>query len=138
MIDFANWFRKTFRMDTLLSRARHRTRTVLRSNRVALGIEVLEDRVVPTTLFLPQFPAPSESPTSLPQDSLKSPQVVMIFAGPYWQTSQGQLDEQTQNKAAQNIVSSTYLSDLQQYGSDGVAIAPSKTPWEDPNHEAQL
>jgi hypothetical protein len=97
-------------------------RRPLRTRRARPGLEVLEDRSVPTVLFTPQFPGTTEvSPPGAHNQSLQSPPVMLIFAGSYWQTAQGQADEQTLTSAAQSIITGPYLSELQQYGSDGKA-----------------
>jgi hypothetical protein len=99
-----------------------------RTNRVRLALEALETREVPTVAFTPQFAGTAVTPPAgdtLAHEeagSLKSPDVVVIFSGSDWISNQGFMNQQTTLKAIQSILSSQYLSDLQQYGSDGKAI----------------
>jgi hypothetical protein len=98
-----------------------------RKNRVHLSLEALETREVPTVAFTPHFSGTAVTPpagTTLAQEeaaSLKSPDVVIIFAGSDWVTGQGPANEQTLLTSIKAILSSKYLSGLQQYGSDGNA-----------------
>ncbi|HZY87293.1 MAG TPA: hypothetical protein VFE78_20830 [Gemmataceae bacterium] len=122
-------------MSTLFSRLRCAIRTInpvagrrrpapARKGRVRLALEALEDRAVPTVVFTPQFSGTAVTPptgTTLAQeeaDSLKSPDVVLIFAGSHWTSQQ----QETTRTTVMTLLASPYLSDLTQYGSDGKAI----------------
>lgn len=88
---------------------------------VRLGLESLENRLVPTVVFNPQFGAESIAPGST-NDAMQNPPVYFIFAGSYWtNTTQGKSDEATLTASAQSLLSGPYLSGLTQYGSDGKA-----------------
>jgi hypothetical protein len=99
-----------------------------RKNRVRLSLEALETREVPTVAFTPHFSGTAvtvPADTTLAQQeaySLKSPDVVVIFAGSDWSTTQGLANQQTALASIKAILSSPYLSGLTQYGSDGKAI----------------
>src|SRR5262245_2929389 len=82
-------------------------------------VEPLETRDVPTVVFNPAFGAEA---VSGPNEGMISPQVNLIFSGPYWSTAQGKQDEGTLLNSARNILSGPYLSGLTQYGSDGHAV----------------
>ncbi len=85
---------------------------------IRLSLEALEDRLVPTVVFTPQFG--SETYTGS-HNGMQDPPVHLIFSGPYWNTAQGQQNEQTIIASTKNIVGGPYLSGLKQYGSDGKA-----------------
>ncbi len=88
--------------------------------RARLELEALEDRLVPTVVFIPKFGAETVSGQNI---ALRSPHVDVIFSGPSWtQTSQGQQDLTTLSNSVQNILSGPYLTGLKQYGSDGLAV----------------
>jgi hypothetical protein len=107
--------RKTLPIRTRTTPPRKRPRTLL-------NLEALEDRLVPTISFTPQFLPTETSSASANASSLHSPPVVLIFTGNYWQqTTQGQQDEENIIYAVQNIVSSPYLGKLTQYGYQGNA-----------------
>jgi hypothetical protein len=89
-------------------------------------LEALEQRQVPTVMFLPNFGPETVSGTN---DGMQNPTVDLIFSGSYWTTKQGQLDEATLLSSAKNILSGPYLSGLTQYGSDGRATFG--TYWQD-------
>jgi hypothetical protein len=95
---------------------------------VRLGVEMLEDRLVPTILFRPHFGAEAIAPGSQ-NDGMQSPPVYMTFWGPYWGTAQGRQDENALLTSAQNVINSPYFSGLKQYGSDGVVTFGAS--WED-------
>jgi hypothetical protein len=112
------WFRN------LVAQKRKRLcrRTSDRQRRLRPALEPLEDRSVPTVVVRPHFPGVVEtSPASAQQATLQSEPVVLVFAGSYWQTAQGQSDQQKLTSSAQAILNSPYLTGLQQYGSDGRA-----------------
>jgi hypothetical protein len=92
-----------------------------RPARSSLLLEPLEDRRVPTVLFTPVFSGTAVTGND-PSQSLSSPHVDLIFAGSYWNTTQGVTDRANVTLSVQEIVSSPYLSDLTQYGSDGKAL----------------
>ena len=85
--------------------------------------EALEDRTLPTILFLPHFLPTQVTNPATPQQNvasgnvLQSPNVAFIFAGGSWNST----NEQPLLSAAQSIMSGPYLSGLKQYGSDGIA-----------------
>jgi hypothetical protein len=56
MFDFAKWFRKTFRIDARLAPRPQsvRRRKPRRPDRLPPQLESLEDRTVPSTLFIDQ------------------------------------------------------------------------------------
>ncbi len=85
-----------------------------------LGLDRLDDRLVPTVVFRPHFGAETIAPGST-NDALTSPAVQLIFAGSYWNTAIGSQDRATIISQTQNLVGGTYLSALSQYGGDGKA-----------------
>ncbi len=87
-----------------------------RSRPSRLEVEILEERTVPTVVFTPVFGVETVAAGST-NDGMQHPTVNLIFAGTTW-TAQ---NEQPLIAAAQSILSSTYLSGLTQYGSDGKA-----------------
>jgi hypothetical protein len=99
-----------------------------RTRRVRPALEALEDRAVPTVAFTPHFLGTTLAPpsgTTLAQEeagSLKSPPVVLIFAGSDWTTTQGLTNERAVLLSVGAILGSPYLSALDQYGSDGKAV----------------
>jgi phage baseplate assembly protein gpV len=116
MIDFSKWFRKTAVKATQGRRPRPAGR------RVRLSLETFEDRVTPTVVIQPHFPGVTEtSAASAHQATLQSEPVVLIFAGSFWQTAQGQQDQATLTNSVQALVDSAYLTGLVQYGGDGKA-----------------
>jgi hypothetical protein len=122
MSALTSWLRFAART---LAPAHHRRAAA--KNRVRLALEALEDRAVPTVAFTPHFSGTAVSPPagdSLAAEqaaSLKSPPVVIIFAGSDWATTQGQTNQQTLLTSVKDILGSKYLSALDQYGSDGKA-----------------
>jgi hypothetical protein len=105
-----------------------------RNNRVRLSLEALENREVPTVSFAPHFSGTGvtlPAGTTLAQEeapSLQSPDVVIIFAGTDWSTTQGQTNQQTLLTSIKSILNSPYLSALTQYGSNGNANFFSSWP----------
>jgi hypothetical protein len=105
-----------------------RRRRASTKSRVRLALEALEDRAVPTVAFTPHFggttlaPPPGDSLAREQAASLKSPAVVLIFAGSDWTTTQGLANERTVLLSVGAILGSPYLSALDQYGSDGRAV----------------
>jgi hypothetical protein len=100
---------------------------------VGLGVEALEDRLVPTVIFEHHFVGTEvTSGPKANQYSLQSEPVVLIFGGSYWQTARGQRDEQTLVNSVKTILAGPYLSGLTQYGSNGraslFATATTGTP----------
>ncbi|MHB1426582.1 MAG: autotransporter outer membrane beta-barrel domain-containing protein [Gemmataceae bacterium] len=76
-------------------------------------LEALEDRLVPTVAFAPQF-GPEQYTGS--NNGMQNPPVHLIFSGNWSQSNENMVIA-----ATQNIVSGPYLSKLTQYGSDGKA-----------------
>jgi hypothetical protein len=114
-------------LNTIKPGAGRRHPAPARNNRVRPALEALEDRAVPTVAFVPHFSGTTLAPpagTTLAQEeagSLKSPPVVLIFAGSDWTTTQGQSNEGAALLGVGAIFGSPYLSALDQYGSDGKA-----------------
>jgi hypothetical protein len=84
-------------------------------------LEQLEDRVTPAVVFNPVFGVETTK-----QDNgavLNSAPVYLIFWGSYWSTHP--TDVANVRAAAGNVLSSAYLSGLQQYHSDGIATLNS-------------
>jgi hypothetical protein len=123
MLSLSNWLRQTLRTSPT-----RRGPAAKRRSRVGLGVETLEDRTVPTILFTPHFSGTAEyaeTGKTIAQEhasSLSSPSVVFIFSGSYWTTAQGKTDQQTLTTSMKSIMGGTYLSALNQYGSDGKAL----------------
>jgi hypothetical protein len=89
--------------------------------RSALGVEQLEDRVVPTVVFRPKF-GPESLSASPPFDVLDSPKVYFVFWGSSWAPGQpGAATEQSLLADAIKVIQGPYLSGLQEYGSNGRA-----------------
>jgi hypothetical protein len=110
-----NWLRNWFR--TAPS-----TRKPARRIRPRLEVEAPEERLVPTAVVLPHYSGMKvTSSTSAHRQSLQSDQLVLIFAGNYWTTQQGQIDQTTIANDVTTILGSPYLTGLEQYGSDGKA-----------------
>jgi hypothetical protein len=96
---------------------RSSTRKVARRPRFRPELCQLEDRVVPTVAFTPQFGA--EYPAASANGAvLNNPSVVLIFWGDYWLNPTGVTDTDV-ILAAKNVVNSTYSDRLSQYGSFG-------------------
>jgi hypothetical protein len=110
---------------TSLQRLTNRATPQKKRPRTRLTLEALEDRLMPSVAFIPQMAngvLPTvTSPSSAASASLQSPPVVLIFTGSFWQTTQGQTDEQTMTNDVSAILGGPYLSKLTQYGSDGHA-----------------
>jgi hypothetical protein len=92
-----------------------------RRRSVPLGLESLEDRLVPTILFKPHFGPESVTPGS-PLTALKSPPVYFIFWGSYWATQQGSQYQSMLIDGAKNVINSPFLQGEIQYGGDGKSI----------------
>jgi hypothetical protein len=125
MLSSLRQFWNSARAQSARLQTRRKARSPVRRQRP--GLESLEDRAVPTVAFTPNFAGTTQvaGPNStIQQDdaaSLQSPPVVLIFTGNYWQTNQGQQDQQTLTNDVQSILNGPYLSRLAQYGSDGKA-----------------
>jgi hypothetical protein len=123
MSAFSTWLRSSLRRST-----RSRRPAPARRNRASLQLESLEDRCVPTIAFTPHFSGTTLAPpsgTTVAQEeagSLKSPAIVLIFAGSDWTTAQGLANERAVLLGVGAILGSPYLSALTQYGSDGNAV----------------
>lgn len=76
-------------------------------------LEALEDRLVPTIAFTPQFGAEQYTGS---YHGMQNPPVYLIFAG-----SWSQSDENAVIASTKNILSGPYLSGLKQYGASGTA-----------------
>jgi hypothetical protein len=90
-----------------------------------LKVEALEDRSVPTVIYNPAFGA--ETLIKTPNNdnnyqTLSSPTVFLIFWGQYWGTTIGTQQESSLALDAFAVLRSHYLSQLNQYGSDGNAF----------------
>lgn len=95
-----------------------------------LQVETLEDRVVPTAVFVPSLGQPTLNPTpngDYHYTTLSSPTVYLIFAGSDFGTRLGggivlpTLQVGQLIKDANTILQSPYLTGLTEYGSDGIA-----------------
>jgi uncharacterized repeat protein (TIGR01451 family) len=87
---------------------------------------------VPKIVIQPQFkPVTETTGPDAYTHSLQSEPVVLIYAGPYWQTAQGQSDQHKLTEAAKALIDSQYLTSLTQYGSDGKASLAGT--WNDSN-----
>jgi hypothetical protein len=82
-------------------------------------IEALEDRLVPTVIFQPQFGTEALRQGNGPV--LSSTPVYLIFEGHYWQRPTGLSYDDVINRV-NDILGSSFLSGLGQYGSDGHAF----------------
>jgi hypothetical protein len=108
-------FRSLFR-----SRKPRRSACVKKNRRVRLQLEALEERAVPTIVFMPHYGVETLAHGST-NDGMQHPTVNLVFSGSYWNTMQGQQDEATLINSTKTILSGPYLSGLTQYGSDGKA-----------------
>jgi hypothetical protein len=97
-------------------RERHKRGTRFRCRPV---VEQLEDRLVPTIVFNPHFGP--ENTVDNGGFKLNSPPIDLIFWGSTWETTDEPLATQITN-ATQSLLSSSYLSGLDQYGSNGQAV----------------
>jgi hypothetical protein len=100
------------------------------NRRVRLQLEALEDRAVPTIMFMPHFGPETVAPGSANLGT-QHPAVNLVFSGPFWTTPTGQQDEATILNSTKAILGGPYLSGLTQYGSDG--IATFSRSWNDPS-----
>jgi hypothetical protein len=92
--------------------------------RARLGLEALEDRMVPTVVFNPVFGSETVTGSKV---GMLSPRVDLVFQGASWTPA----NENPYIKAVGNILSGPYLSGLTQYGSDGKAVL--SRVWNDAN-----
>jgi hypothetical protein len=98
-----------------------------RRRRVVLQLEALEERMVPTILFQPQFGAEVRLTTNdygqpyWNGPVLSSTPIHFIFEGNYWANPTGVTAQDVIFRAL-GVVNSQYLSGLVQYGSDGHAF----------------
>ncbi len=102
------------------SRKPRRPARAKNNRRVHLHLEALEERAVPTIVFMPHYGVETLAQGST-NDGMQHPTVNLVFSGSYWTTQQGQQDEATLINSAKTILSGPYLSGLTQYGSDGTA-----------------
>jgi hypothetical protein len=94
--------------------------------RVRPRVEALEERSLPTVLFLPHFAHTHVTSNSGAYQSSKSGEsIAVLFAGSYWQTAQGQQDQQTLTNDVQTLLGSPYLTGLAQYEPGGTITLPS-------------
>ncbi len=112
------WLRKLFRRPSRLASPRAT---------VALEVEGLELRTVPTIVFTPQF-GPDSSQTSAPFNSadtgvMSSATVYLILWGPQWSLNPGanQVNANTVINEATAVASSSAIGVLKNYGADGLA-----------------
>src|SRR5262245_60210283 len=105
-------------MKSLFKRRNAGKKRHVEANRARLAIEGLEDRLLCTVSFQPQFGAEARRQTSGPV--LSSTPVYLVFEGHYWQRPDGLSYDDVINRVNQ-ILGSSYLSGLQQYGSNGSA-----------------
>jgi hypothetical protein len=96
--------------------------------RARLQVEPLEERTVPTVLFMPHFGA--ETIAGGGHDGLQHPTLNLVFSGKYWDTTQGQQDESVLFGSVVSILRGPYLSGLTQYGADGKVLIGQQ--WNDP------
>src|SRR5262249_38878101 len=83
-------------------------------NKTRLGVETLENRLVPTVVFQPVFGAES---VNNHHDGLQNPPVTVIFSGSFWNSD----NEKPLLDGMQRIMGGAYLIAMTQYGSDGMA-----------------
>jgi hypothetical protein len=123
-----NWLRTWFGTPST-------SRPSARRREMHLTLQVLEDRTVPTVVFQPNFSGTTvTSDSSAYQYSLSGEQVSLIFAGSYWQTTQGKADQKTLTSDVTTLLGSPYLTGLAQYEPDGLITLPSLyTAIYDPN-----
>jgi hypothetical protein len=107
---------------------RTRARKPERRQQFRPTLETLEDRLVPTVVFRPQFGV--EKMEHGNGAHLNSPTVNFIFWGGGWGAGNNWVQQALPlTSAANNIFTSDYLSRLNQYGSDGHAIL-GKATWD--------
>jgi hypothetical protein len=105
-------------MKGLFKRRNQGKKNRIEANRTRLAIEGLEDRLLCTVSFQPQFGAETRLQSSGPV--LSSTPVYLIFEGHYWQRPDGLSYDDVINRV-NDILGSHFLSGLRQYGSDGFA-----------------
>jgi hypothetical protein len=121
MTSLRNWFRK-------LSSKRHKPPGRPKGlERVRLTVEGLEERTVPTIMFIPQQHL--ETVAANNGETLSSYGVELVYWGPgsYW--TQYKRDQYT--AAAGKLLSSGYFDGVTQYGSDGRVYLFSSTVLDD-------
>ncbi len=97
--------------------------------RIVPLVEPLETRIVPTIVFPPAF-GPDTIVSTAPYTVMSSATVYLILWGPNWTLTPGSsmnpnaVDANTVINEANAVVNSSYLSILDQYGSDGKASIP--------------
>jgi hypothetical protein len=111
-------------IQNLFRASRPMPRASARRRKLSLQVELLEERDVPTVVFMPQF-GPETINGSL-NDGMQDPGISLVFSGNHWKTIQGQQDEAGMVASVYGILNSGYLSGLKQYGSDGQAYMD---PW---------
>jgi hypothetical protein len=114
MSRFARWFRGSFSSaSTRPAKARPRLRQ-------RPSVECLEDRMVPTVTYLPQFgPQPTSDGHGL---KLNDVPVFLIFKGSFWNNpTPGQPTATDVTNAVSSILNGPYLQSVTQYGVNGKA-----------------
>jgi hypothetical protein len=119
MASLKSWLRNWWKQET---RPAAPARKGARRRGYRPALESLEDRRVPTILFVPKFGAETLAP-NLPKAGLTSPPVFVVFWGSYWGTSAGRSETGRLWGNIQTILGGPYTSRLSQYGGDGKAIA---------------
>ena len=105
---------------SLFSKSAAKKRTKTPSSKASLQVEALEQRDVPTIMFMPHFGVETMAYGSANTGTLNAT-VNVVFSGPFWNTTIGQQDQATILNSTKAILGGTYLSGLTQYGSDGKA-----------------
>jgi hypothetical protein len=120
MFDVAKWFRKTFRRDARFTQRPQ----FARRRKTPLRLEWLEDRLVPTIVFQPQFGAEQTFYDKGPV--LSDAPVYLLFWGSYWNTSAGSASEQQYVNAINKELNSPIFNNLSQYkDTNGNAAGPA-------------
>jgi hypothetical protein len=107
--------RKAFEKITK-SLKRGRGRQASRKRSARFELERLEDRTVPTIVFLPHFNSPGENVSDGGGRALPSVPIELLFNGPYWTDPQQGAQRMMQvENALTGILNSTYLSGTSEY-----------------------
>jgi hypothetical protein len=100
-------------------RRKSQEKTVRRRQTSRLLLEQLEDRVVPTVVFDPQFP--KEAVSAAPYTVINNPTIYLIFWGTNWAPGQplgpGAVTQLTKDATA--VIGSPYFGGLTEYGNIG-------------------
>ncbi len=92
-----------------------------------LSMERLEQRAVPTILFMPQSFG-TETATNHGGPELQDVEVQLVFWGSYWTSSQGQADQARDMSLANSLVGTPYFSGLAEYYTNHEAPTVSINP----------